>query len=144
MSLEEIFELWEKDSDVNRSEIGNAALDIAKLHHKYYRIYSQEKLVHKKMESDIKILKLEKQEFYQDGPTEEQIEKGWKLPSKGRILKNDVTTYVDADSDIIAANLKLAYQKEKLELLDSIIKTISNRGFQIKSYIEWEKFKVGA
>lgn len=144
MTLDEIFELWENDSEVNRSEIGNAALDIAKLHHKYYRIYSQEKLLHKKMESDIKILKLEKQEFYQDGPTEEQIEKGWKLPSKGRILKNDVATYIDADSDIIAANLKLAYQKEKLELLDSIIKTISNRGFQIKSYIEWEKFKVGA
>jgi len=92
----------------------------------------------------MKQLKLDKLEFYVDGPTEEQIEKGWKLPPKGRILKSDAGQYVDADSDVIALNLKLAYQQEKLELLADIIKTISNRGFHIKSAIDWERFKVGA
>ena len=82
-------------------------------------------------------------EFYQDGPTQEQLEKGWKLPAKGRILKSDVANYVDSDSDIIALNLKLAYQQEKVNAFESIIKTISNMGFHIKSYIEWERFKVG-
>jgi hypothetical protein len=39
MTLEEIFELWEKDSSINPSELGNAALDLAKLHHKYYSLF---------------------------------------------------------------------------------------------------------
>lgn len=144
MTLDEIFELWGEDTQIDRTELGNAALELAKLHHKYYRIFSQERLTHKKLEADMKQLKLDKLEFYVDGPTEEQIEKGWKLPPKGRILKSDAGQYVDADSDVIALNLKLAYQQEKLELLADIIKTISNRGFHIKSAIDWERFKVGA
>jgi len=144
MTLDEIFELWGEDTQIDRTELGNAALELAKLHHKYYRIFSQERLIHKKLEADMKQLKLDKLEFYVDGPTEEQIEKGWKLPPKGRILKSDAGQYVDADSDVIALNLKLAYQQEKLELLADIIKTISNRGFHIKSAIDWERFKVGA
>lgn len=144
MTLEEIFELWEKDSVVDRVELGNAALRLAKLHHKYYQIFSKERLLYKKLESDMKVLKLEKHEFYTDGPTSEQIEKGWKLPARGKIIRSDAINYVEADSDIIALNLKLAYQMEKLNLLESIIKTIGNQSFNIKSAIEWEKFKTGA
>jgi len=144
MTLDEIFEEWDKDSTVDPTELGNAALDLAKLHHKYYRMFSRERLLLKKLESDLKVLKREKAEFYVDGPTKEQIDMGWELPPKGKIrVKSDVPVYVDSDNDIIAMNLKIAYQQEKVDLLESIIKLISNRGFQIKSAIEWEKFKVG-
>lgn len=144
MTLDEIFEEWRKDGAIDRTEVGNAALDIVKLHQKYYKFLSIEKLMHKKLEAEMKTLKLEKYEFYTDGPTQEQIEKGWKLPAKGKILRSDVNMYLDADSDIIQLNLKIAYQNEKIEALESIVKTISNMGFHIKSYIEWEKWKVGA
>jgi hypothetical protein len=143
MTLEEIFDLWRDDAEVNRSELGQSALDLAKLHHKYYQIFSKERLLLTKLKAELKQLKLEKQEFYIDGPTEEHIERGWKLPAKGRILRSDAGNYVDADSDVIQFTLKIAYQQEKVDLLDSIIKIISNRGFQIKSAIDWEKFKVG-
>ncbi len=144
MTLDEIFEEWSKDSQLDKAEIGNAALEIAKLHNKYYQFLSRERLLMKKMESEVKELKLEKYEFYTDGPTQEQIEKGWKLPAKGKILKAQINDYLDADSDIIKANLKLSYQSEKVETLNSILKTISTMGFHIKSYIDWERFKVGA
>lgn len=143
MTLEEIFELWHEDANINVSELGQSALDIAKLHHKYYEIYSRERLLYKKLESEMKVLKRDKYEFYTDGPTQEHIDKGWKLPPKGKLLKADVIMYLESDDDVIKMNLRLAYQQEKLDLLDSIIKTISNRGFQIKSAIEWEKFKTG-
>jgi hypothetical protein len=74
----------------------------------------------------------------------EQINMGWQLPPKGRILKSDVGPYVDADKDIIKLNLKYAYQLEKIELLTDIIKTLHNRGYQLKTAVDWEKFKVGA
>lgn len=144
MTLDEIFELWADDANIDRTELGNAALDTAKLHHKYYQIFSRERLLLRKLEAELKTLKLEKYEFYTDGPTQEQIERGWKLPPKGKILKNSVAEYLDADSEIIAMKLKIAYQQEKIDLLESIIKTIGNRGFWIKSAIDWERFKVGA
>jgi hypothetical protein len=35
-------------------------------------------------------------------------------------------------------------QKEKVDFVESIIKSLTTRGYQIKSAIDWEKFKVGA
>jgi hypothetical protein len=141
MTLDEIYEQWNIDSKIDPTTVGLIAISIPQLHHKYYKMMSQERLQLKRMESELKVLKLEKQEFFVDGPTKEQIEKGWKSPSKGRVIKSDVAQYMDADSDIIKMNLKIAYQAEKIDLLESIIKTISNLGFQIKSYLEWERFR---
>ena len=56
MKLEEIFEMWAGDSDVDRTELGKESLKIAKLHYKYYRIFSNERLLLKKMETEHKQL----------------------------------------------------------------------------------------
>lgn len=144
MKLEEIFELWEKDSQIDKTELGDAALDIPKLHHKYFQILSKEKLILRSFEAEMKKLKLDKFEFLTMGPTEDTKDKGWKLPPKGMILKTELPMYIDADEDIIKMSLKIGYQQEKIELLDSIIKTIINRGFLIKNAIDWQKFTMGA
>lgn len=143
MKLEEIHELWSIDSQLDELELDNTALRIAKMHHKYYEILSKEKLVMRKLESEAKVLKLEKYEFYTDGPTQEQLERGWKLPAKGKILRSDVGMYLDGDSDIIQMNLRAAYQQEKIDLLESIIKTISNLGWHVRAAVDFRKMQHG-
>jgi hypothetical protein len=143
MKLEEIFEAWKLDSVIDKTELGEEALKIPKLHHKYFQVYSSEKLLLKKYETDLKKLKLEKHEFYTQGPNKETPEH-WKLPPKGMILKADIPMYMDADEDIIRMNLKIGIQMEKIELLESIIKTVMNRGYLIKTAVEWTKFSMGA
>jgi hypothetical protein len=144
MKLEQIFELWSEDSVINPMDLSSESLKIPKLHHKYYEIFCNEKLLLKKYESELKVLKLEKYEFYTQGPSKDTEEKGWKLPSIGRILKSDVQTYVDADKDIIALTLKVAVQSEKVSLLDSIIKSFKDRNFTIKNSIDFTRFQSGA
>ena len=144
MDLDGIFEQWEQDSKIDILELSHSAADVAVLHHKYHKLLSRERLILRKMEADLKVLKLEKSEFYIDGPTQEQVERGWKLPPRGRVLKTEAANYVEADEDVIKQTLRLAYQKEKVEVLESIIRSIMHRGFQIKSAIDYEKFKVGA
>lgn len=143
MKLDDIYQEWENDSEINRNELGDEALRIPKLHHKYFRIFSQERLTLRKLELDLKQLKLEKFEFFTQGPTPEQHEKGWKLPPQGKILKSEANNYVDTDNEVVQLSLRIGMQLEKIELLESVIKTLTNRGFNIKSAIEWEKFKVG-
>jgi hypothetical protein len=92
----------------------------------------------------MKQLKLEKYEFYTQGPSKESQDKGWTVPAKGMILKQDLPIYMDADKDIIDLNLRMAYQMEKIDLLESIIKSLMNRNFQIKSAIDWTKFMQGS
>lgn len=144
MKLEEILQEWDKDSQLDDINLDNAALSIAMLHHKYFNILCRERLLLRKKESELKSLRLEKYEFFTDGPTQEQIQKGWQLPAKGKILRSDVNMYIDADSDIIRANLDFAYQQEKIELLESIIKTIGNLGFHVKSAIDFRRMQAGS
>lgn len=144
MKIEEIFEHWNEDSQIDRTELGDESLKIPKLHHKYYQIYVNERMLLRKFEHELKQLKLEKYEFFSQGPNEETQAKGWKLPAKGIILKSDIPMYMDADSDIIQICLKIGLQQEKIEFLDSIIRSLNNRGYNIKSAIDWQKFTMGA
>jgi hypothetical protein len=144
MTLEELQAEWDKDTQIDRTELGQEAIKIPQLHSKYYKIYSTARLQLRKWEAEYKVLKLEKYEFYTMGPTEESHEKGWVLPARGAILKAEVNNYMDADPDIIKASLKIGLQQEKIQFLEDIIKSLVNRGFQIKSAIDWERFKVGA
>jgi hypothetical protein len=143
MKLEEIFSQWKEDSEIDKTELGDEALKIAKLHHKYYQILVSERLLLKSYESEMKKLKLDKYEFFSQGPNEETQSKGWKLPAKGLILKADIPMYMDADEDIIKLSLRIGVQQEKIELLESIIRTLMNRGYNIKAAIEFYKFVNG-
>ena len=144
MTIDEILENWNVDSKIDKTELGDAALDIPKRHHKYYQILISEKLLLRSQEAEMKQLKLDKYEFYTQGPNEETESKGWKLPAKGLILKTDIPMYMDADSDIIKLSLKIGLQQEKIEFLDSIIRSLMNRGYNIKAAIDWTKFTMGA
>jgi hypothetical protein len=143
MKIENIFEEWDKDTDFDKTELGDEELKVSKLHHKYFRILSQERITRRSLEAELKVLKLEKFEFYTQGPSKESVERGWEMPPIGKVVKSEVNNYMEADRDIIAISLKIGIQSEKIDLLESIIKTILSRGYNIKAAIDWEKFKMG-
>jgi hypothetical protein len=144
MKVDEILELWKEDANVDNTEIGEEAIKIAKLHHKYYQILINERFVLRSHEAEMKKLKLDKYEFFTQGPNEETQQKGWKIPAKGLILKADIPMYMEADDEIIRLSLRIGIQQEKIELLESIIKTIMNRGYNLKVALEWQKFINGS
>ena len=39
MTLDEVLEEWHKDSQLDRTELGEEALKIPQLHSKYYKLY---------------------------------------------------------------------------------------------------------
>ena len=140
MKIEDIFEHWNLDTNIDKTELGEEARKIPKLHNKYYKMLVNERMILKQYEADFKQLRLEKYEFFTQGPSEETKKKGWKLPARGVILKTDVPTYIDADSDIIKMNLKISLQQEKVGLLEDIIKTINSRNFILRLELDWQKF----
>lgn len=143
MKLEEIFEEWSKDSEIDRTELGSESLKIAKLHVKYFRFYSEERLILKKMESEHKILHKNKCEWLNGTMDQDTLkELNWQ-PNYLKIMKSELPMYVDADQDIIKSNLRLSVQQEKVFVLESIIKSIQSRSFNIRAAIDWEKFKTG-
>ena len=143
MTLQEIQTLWSKDAEVDRTALGEEASKIPQLHSKYFKIFSTERLKLRQMELVSKQLYTDLWEYYQGNFEYEMCEeKGWE-PFQLKILKSDITFYIDRNQDWVDSQLKLAMQKEKVDFLESIIKSLNGRGFNINAAINWEKFKVG-
>ena len=144
MQLDDIFELWSKDSEIDTARIDKESIKIPQLHNKYYKIFSQERLLLKKYETDYKKLYLLKFEYFLGTLDEETLKENNWVPNPKMTLKGDIPLHIEADQDVINLTLKIGYQKEKTSVLESIIKNITDRGYMIKNYIEWQKFTNGA
>ena len=54
-----------------------------------------------------------------------------------------MTKYLDADEKLSNASLKIEYYDTMLTYLESILKVIQNRTYQIKNAIEFMRFNAG-
>lgn len=144
MKLEEIQLLWERDAQIDRTELGEESLRIPQLHSKYFKIFSQERLLFRKMEADFKQMYKNKYEWYNGSISEESLKEHEWEPNPLKILRTDIPMHLEADRDLQSLSLKMEMQKEKVEFVEAIIKSLTTRGFQIKSAIDWERFKMGA
>jgi|TARA_Y100000310_G_scaffold257326_1_gene265358 antirestriction protein len=137
MNLDEIQLLWEEDSKIDEDELHIESTKIPSLHAKYYRILNNILLLKKIEENKFKQLKKEKWQYYTGkADPEVYIEK----PFDHKVLRQDVDKYMDADEDLIKILSKMDYYQVMLNYLDSILKTINNRTYQIKNSIEWQQF----
>lgn len=142
-ALDEILDTWDEDTKIDRTELGDASLDIPKLHSKWLRRLTSEKLKLKLLEAESKALKLEKHEFYTQGESPETRAKGWKMPSRGVILVKDIPLYMEADPHLIEMNLRVAYQAEIVSAIELIMKSIHGRNWEVRAAIDWIKFTSG-
>ena len=143
MTLEEIFENWANDSVIDKAELDNESLNTPILHSKYLKLYSLERLSLQRLEAEYKILYKLKSEYFAGTLDIDTIrERGWEQNPK-MILKSDINMHIDADKEIQKLALKIGLQREKISTLDSILKTIGNRGFQIKNAIDWNRLMNG-
>jgi hypothetical protein len=143
MKLEEIEALWEQDIKIDRTELDTESLKIPSLHGKYYKIYLREKVQLKAEEQSYKQYYKLKHEYYTGKLSQSELnELGWE-PFQF-VLKNDLQVYIDSDKDLCERLLKLSVQKEKVQYLEDIIKTLNTRGFLIKNAIDFIRFTSGS
>lgn len=140
--LDELLAEWAKDSDIDRTEPGRALLDIPKLHGKYLNILSRYRLLAKEAEFKIAKAKRLKWEYYTGKLDDDDLKKyGWEpFPY---VLKSDLTTYLESDEDINKYVAQKAMYLEIVDCCESILKELHSRTFQLRSFIEWERFAQG-
>jgi|TARA_Y100000385_G_C13038786_1_gene614288 hypothetical protein len=144
MKIEDIYEMWAKDSEIDQTNVSGESANIPKLHNKYFRVYMEEGMKLKQLRAKYKQLKLLKEQYYRGELDITELQQhGWE-PQPLKILRTDIGTYIDADQDMINLSLKVGMIEEKVNYLEAIIKMISNRGFQLKTIVDWERFRTGA
>ena len=135
MDLQKIQEMFDKDSKIDETNINLEETRSPALLNKYLKLYTNFRLMLSKAESDMKILKREKWMFY-TGKSER--------PFELKILKNDVSTFIDADEEMIKLSSKIDYLKQVNLYLEHIVKCLHNRGFQLRNITTWIKYTEGA
>ncbi len=142
--IEEIMAEWESDSDVDFSNISQELLKVPKLHKKYLDYSTKHKLLSKQAENQYFIMKRKKWEFYSGKMSKEDLDlNNWK-PFQLNILKSDIPMYLESDEDLIKLDTKKKYHELASSSCDAILKEIYNRTFQLREYLQHERFTNGS
>ena len=141
MNLEKIQEMWERDSRIDPDNLHDESLKIPQLHSKYYTIYNTITLLREKARDSYNRIRLERYNYYTGkAPAEDYAAEPF--PYKVR-EKDAIQRHMDADEKLNTINMKIKYYDNTLKYLEEIIRIISNRTYQIKNAIEWNKFQAG-
>lgn len=143
VKIHDIQASWKQDSVIDRTELGDESLRIPLLHSKYFEIFSEERLKLKQMTAEFKKMVRLKHEYFTGTISEEELKQHEWQPYQLKILRADLSMYMDSDPDLQQIALRINLQEEKVDFLESIIKSLTNRGFQIKAAIDWAKFQMG-
>lgn len=143
MTLDDLYQEWAVDSEISQTDLNSSSFSTYQLHSKYLKHLSTARREHRFLETEMSKLRHVKTQYYL-GELPLEILKHYKwLPFPKRILKTDISSYMEADEDIITLTLKVAGSAETVFFLDTVVKAITNRGFTIKNIIEWTKLQNG-
>ena len=141
MNLEKIQEMWEKDSQIDPDNLHDESLKIPQLHSKYYTLYNTITLLREKARESYAKVRLERYNYY-TGKASAEVYAEEPFPYKVR-EKDAIQRHLDADDKMNKIDMKIKYYDVMLKFLEEIIRVVSNRTYQIKNAIEWNKFQAG-
>ena len=141
MNLESIQEMWKKDSVIDGDLYCEESTKIPQLHMKYMEFHNTFSLMKKEKELDMRRLIKEKWLYYK-GKAPSSVYK--EMPFDFKLTtKEEINMFIESDDDIMKLQYRIDYIEQTLLYLDSVLRMINNRNFQIKNAIDWEKFKNG-
>jgi hypothetical protein len=143
MNLSDIKIMVEKDIEFDETELDKESLRIPQLHNKYLVFLTDEKIILEKYKQDFRILIRKKWLYYTGKMSEDELkENGWE-PFALNILKSDVDKFIDSDAEVLRLRAIVRMQEEKISYLDSVVKAINGRQWNIRAAIDWMKFTHG-
>lgn len=138
-NLDQILKHWESDSVIDQTEPGKELIRIPILHNKYLTILTKHKIASKKANYDYLRMKKTKWEYYTGKMSQEELEEhGWE-PFR-YTLKSDISTYLESDNDMIKLLEKKVYHDECVSVIEAIMSELKSRTFQLRDFIQWERF----
>ena len=140
MTLDELKLQVSQDLRVDDEHLDTESLKNQEIKAKYLEHKSKFELLLFKAKGDYKRLYREKWEYY-GGKADAKVYAT--KPFDFKVLKTDLGVYISADEEIIDAENKIGYLETVVDYIKGVIKSVDNRGWDIKNAIEWKKFEAG-
>ena len=140
MTLDELKLQVQKDLKVDDEHLDTESLKNQEIKAKYLDHKSRYELLLFRAKGDYKRMYREKWEYY-GGKADAKIYAT--KPFDLKVLKTDLAVYITSDEEIINAENKVGYLETVVDYIKGVIKSVDNRGWDIKNAIEWRKFEAG-
>ena len=140
MNLDELKLQVQRDLKVDNEHLDTESLKNQEIKATYLDHKSRYELLLYRAKGDYKRLYREKWEYY-GGKADAKIYAS--KPFDLKVLKTDLAVYITSDEEIINAENKIGYLETVVDYIKGVIKSVDNRGWDIKNAIEWKKFEAG-
>jgi len=132
-----------QDIEFDETELDKESLRIPQLHNKYLVFLTDEKIMLEKYQQELRVLVRKKWLYYTGKMSEEELTQNDWEPFNLNILKSDVDKFIESDTEILRSRTIVRMQEEKINYLDSVVKSINGRQWNIRAAIDWMKFTHG-
>jgi hypothetical protein len=140
MTLDELKLQVQRDLKVDNEHLDTESLKNQEIKANYLDYKSRYELLLYKAKGDYKRMYRDKWEYY-GGKADAKIYAA--KPFDLKVLKTDLAVYISADEEIMNAENKIGYLETVIDYIKGVIKSVDNRGWDIKNAIEWRKFEAG-
>lgn len=138
--IEDIISSWREDCKLDDTELDIEALKIPNLHAKYLKMLAEHRVKLRALRIKQKQLNQTLYDYYKgDLNNPEDLATIKRDPWPKTVLKQDMPMYIESDEEMVKMNSKVAMQEEIVGVCEEILKSINNRGFQIKNAIDWRR-----
>lgn len=143
MTIEEIQEHWKEDSIIRKDRLETELAKSSELLYKYQNFLYLEYDILKKIKNSVSKTYFLLYKYYNGYLSKEDLEKLSRKPFAQKILKSEVSMYIEADDLYQKHSTALDHQEKKCDMLKQIIQNINSRTYTIKSMIDFIKWTSG-
>jgi len=140
MTLDELKLQVEKDLKINDERLDTESYKNQELYAKYLEQKTNFEFLLYRAKGEYKTLFRKKWEYY-GGKADAKIYVT--KPFDLKILKTDLSIYIESDEDIIKIEHKISYLESVVKYIEGVLRSIQSRGWDIKNAISWKQFEAG-
>ena len=143
VNIETLMKEWSQDSIIDATSMEKELLKISHLHGKYLNIMSHHRHLVRKMESDYKMLKGLREDYYLGHLTKEELdERGWE-PMQHILTNPQIARKLDTDAELNRTLLKKVAHEEIVSYCESVLKSLHNRTWDLGNFVKYQQLTLG-
>lgn len=144
VSIESIIEEWKQDSRIDQTRLNEEYTKTPELHSKYLGYFVLFRAKRTAVQSRINRLKNVKRRYYRGELSQHELkERGWEQWQGLKPSMTELKELYDQDDDLIDLTEKLSYFDTALYQVESILRNINSRGYDLRALLDLRKFEAG-
>lgn len=139
--LDDVLAEIERDSTIDETRLEFEILRIPQLQSRYLNRFTRQAIALRRLQGEFDSLKKSRAHFYLGkAPDEEYVRER----NDVKVLKTDLDMYLAADRVLTEKAVEVQEQKMVVDALEKFLSSLRQRGYELKTVVDYMKFKAGA